>query len=61
MSKFEADEVLNLAIMEKTPYIIVEGVDDIRIYEDIAGSAGVVGRLSLRQQARGFVRGRPSA
>jgi hypothetical protein len=42
MSKFEADEVLNLAIMEKTPYIIVEGVDDIRIYEDIAGSAGVV-------------------
>lgn len=42
MNKFEADEVLNLAIMEKTAYIIVEGVDDIRIYEDIAGSAGVV-------------------
>ena len=42
MNKFEADEILNLAIMEKSPYIIVEGVDDIGIYEDIARSAGVV-------------------
>lgn len=41
MNKFEADEILNLAIMEKTPYIIVEGVDDVRIYEEISGSAGV--------------------
>lgn len=42
MNKYEADEILNLAIMEKTPYIIVEGVDDIKIYEEIAGSAGIL-------------------
>lgn len=41
MNKYEADEILNLAIMSKTPYIVVEGVDDIRIYEDIANSANV--------------------
>lgn len=41
MNKFEADELLNLAIMSKTPYIITEGVDDIRLYEDIAVSADV--------------------
>lgn len=41
MNKLEADEILNLAIMEKTPYVIVEGVDDIKIYEDISRSAGV--------------------
>lgn len=41
MNKFEADELLNLAIMSKTPCIIVEGVDDIRIYEEIAKSAQV--------------------
>ncbi len=41
MNKFEADEILNLAMMEKTPYIIVEGADDIRVYEEISGTAGV--------------------
>jgi hypothetical protein len=39
--KFEADELLNAAIMSKTPFVIVEGVDDIRIYEEIARSAEV--------------------
>jgi hypothetical protein len=39
MNKYEADELLNLAIMSKTPYVIVEGVDDIQIYESIAESA----------------------
>lgn len=41
MNKYEVDEILNLAIMSKTPYVIVEGVDDIRIYEEISKSAGV--------------------
>lgn len=41
MIKYQADELLNLAIMEKIPYIIVEGIDDIRIYEEIASSANV--------------------
>ena len=41
MNKYEADEILNLAIMSKTPYVIVEGVNDIRIYEGIANSADV--------------------
>lgn len=41
MNKYEADEILNLAIMSKIPYIIAEGVDDIRIYEEIAKSANV--------------------
>lgn len=41
MNRLEVDEILNLAIMSKTPYIIVEGVDDIRIYEEIAKSANI--------------------
>lgn len=41
MNKFEADELLNLAIMSKTPYVIAEGVDDIRLYEEIAKSTEV--------------------
>lgn len=39
MNKYEVDEILNLAIMSKTPHVILEGVDDIRIYEAIAESA----------------------
>lgn len=34
------DEVLNEAIMTSTPYVIVEGIDDIAIYEGIAKSIG---------------------
>lgn len=41
MNKYEPDEILNLAIMSKTPYVIVEGVDDVRIYEEISRTAGV--------------------
>jgi Protein of unknown function (DUF4435) len=41
VEKFEVDELLNLAIMSKTPYYIVEGVDDICIYERIAESASI--------------------
>lgn len=39
MNKFEPDELLNLAIMSKTPYVIVEGADDIQIYERISSNA----------------------
>ncbi|MDI1258601.1 DUF4435 domain-containing protein [Aquabacterium sp.] len=42
MNKYEPDELLNLAIMSKTPYVIVEGVDDLRIYEGVANSANIV-------------------
>lgn len=38
MNKYEVDEILNLAIMSKTPCVIVEGVDDVHIYETIAKS-----------------------
>lgn len=41
MEKFEIDELLNLAIMSKLPCFIVEGVDDICIYERIAETANV--------------------
>lgn len=33
--RFEADELLAESIMSKTPIIIVEGIDDVQIYEDI--------------------------
>lgn len=33
---FAADELLNLAIMSKVPVLIVEGVDDIPIYERLS-------------------------
>lgn len=39
--KYEPDEILNLAIMSQTPYVIVEGVDDISTYEDIAASENI--------------------
>lgn len=54
MNKFEADEILNLAMMEKTPYIIVEGADDIRVYEEISGTAGVFVRFTLSRCSKGF-------
>lgn len=38
---FSADELLNLAIMSKIPVLIVEGVDDIPIYERISMTVGV--------------------
>ncbi|GJI92761.1 DUF4435 domain-containing protein [Duganella hordei] len=41
MDKYEPDEILNLAIMSKIPYFIVEGVDDINVYEEIAKSVQV--------------------
>lgn len=41
MDKYEIDELLNQAIMSKVPCFIVEGVDDICIYERLAKSANV--------------------
>lgn len=41
MNRYEADEILNMAIMSKTPHFIVEGVNDIKIYEAIARSANI--------------------
>jgi len=38
---YTADELLNLAIMTKVPVLIVEGVDDIPIYERISMAASV--------------------
>ncbi|MDD2882979.1 MAG: hypothetical protein PHQ58_21415 [Rhodoferax sp.] len=55
--KFEADELLNLAIMSKTPYIIVEGVDDIRIYEEIAKSAQVLCEIYSVEMLEGLAGG----
>jgi hypothetical protein len=57
MNKFEADEILNLAIMSKTPYVIVEGVDDIKIYEEIASSAGVPCEIYSVEQLEGLTGG----
>lgn len=36
----EADEILNEAIISGTPILIVEGIDDIQVYEDISDHAG---------------------
>lgn len=36
MNKFEIDEILNMAIMTKTAHVLVEGVDDVRVYESLA-------------------------
>lgn len=38
----EADELLNEAIMSETPILIVEGIDDIPVYEDVANSVDKV-------------------
>lgn len=57
MNKFEADEILNLAIMSKTPYVIVEGVDDIKIYEEIAKSTGVLCEIYSVEQLEGLAGG----
>ena len=35
---YEADELLNEAIMSDTPIVIVEGTDDIPLYEDLIKS-----------------------
>ncbi|MNC02043.1 hypothetical protein D3C76_476820 [compost metagenome] len=38
---FDATELLNLAIISKRPVLIVEGIDDVPIYERLASSVGV--------------------
>lgn len=41
MNQYEPDEILNSAIMTKTPHVIVEGIDDIRVYEGLASLSEV--------------------
>lgn len=41
MVKLRPVEILSAAIITKTPYVIVEGVDDISIYEAIAHSVDI--------------------
>ncbi|MFD2754502.1 DUF4435 domain-containing protein [Comamonas terrae] len=36
MNKYEIDEILSMAIMTKTAHVLVEGVDDVRIYEKLS-------------------------
>ncbi|MCZ2337944.1 MAG: DUF4435 domain-containing protein [Chitinophagales bacterium] len=36
MNKYEIDEILAMAIMTKTAHVLVEGVDDVRIYEALS-------------------------
>lgn len=36
MNKYEIDEIFNSAIMTKTAHVLVEGVDDVSIYENLA-------------------------
>ena len=57
MNRFEADELLNSAIMEKIPYIVVEGVEDIHIYEEIAKSAGLVCEVYSVEMIEGLAGG----
>ncbi|RIX43492.1 MAG: DUF4435 domain-containing protein [Rhodocyclales bacterium GT-UBC] len=57
MNKYEIDEILNLAIMSKTPYIIVEGVDDIHIYEAIAKSANTICEIYAVDMIEGLAGG----
>ncbi|MGP6424592.1 MULTISPECIES: DUF4435 domain-containing protein [unclassified Pseudomonas] len=37
---FDATELLNLAIISKRPVLVVEGIDDVPIYERLASSVG---------------------
>lgn len=39
---FDATDLLSLAIMSKRPILIVEGIDDVPIYERLAKSVGAV-------------------
>jgi len=57
MDKYEVDEILNLAIMSKTPYFIVEGIDDICIYEAIARSANINCEIYSVAMIDGYVGG----
>ncbi|HFZ8994406.1 TPA: DUF4435 domain-containing protein [Citrobacter freundii] len=43
--KYEISEILNTAIMTRTISIIVEGVDDIQVYDGIAKSANKVAEI----------------
>jgi len=53
MDKYEVDEILNMAIMTKTPHVIVEGVNDVFIYEAIADSVGIEREVYCVQMIEG--------
>ena len=39
--KYKANEILSQAIMTKRPIAIVEGVDDIQVYDDVSKASGI--------------------
>lgn len=55
--KLEADELLNEAIMSETPVIIVEGIDDIQVYEQIAESTGKYVEVYASENVKGITDG----
>ncbi|MGR5331618.1 hypothetical protein [Photobacterium damselae] len=55
--KLEPDELLNEAIMSGTPVIIVEGIDDIQIYEQLAESAGKEAEIYAAENIKGITEG----
>lgn len=55
--KLEADELLNEAIMSETPIIIVEGIDDIQVYEQLAESTGKYAEIYASENVKGMTDG----
>lgn len=52
--KYEISEILNTAIMTNTISVVVEGVDDIQIYDAIAKSEGKVAEIFPIETIEGF-------
>lgn len=57
MDKYEMDEIVNMAIMTKTPHIIVEGVNDVCVYEAIADSTNINMEVYCIQMIAGYAGG----
>ncbi|EJS4016456.1 hypothetical protein NW014_004117 [Vibrio parahaemolyticus] len=55
--QLEADELLNEAIMSETPVLIVEGIDDIGVYENISMSIGKTCEVYAAENISGISEG----
>lgn len=57
MDKYDMDEIVNMAIMTKTPHIIVEGINDVCVYEAIADSIEANHEVYCIQMIEGYTGG----
>jgi hypothetical protein len=54
MTKFEIDEILNMAIMTKTAHVLVEGIDDVAIYEELTRQSSSTCEIFSIEMIDGF-------